>query len=393
MFIHDLNCSWIKHPFFGSGRNIKIDSDQIVEKIINHGIPEVYIDTELGLDVGDAPTQEEIEREIQEKIVKAIEKVPETGSLVSVEEEILNARKIKQETVHTVQRIMDDVTSGGQIKSEKVKHLVDDIVNSVFRNQDALIGLGRLRKINDYLYNHSMSVCVLMTTFCRNLGFDTRAIKEIGIGAMLHDIGISKIPTSILNKKSALTDEEYEKIKEHVQHGRTLLEQTEGITETSLTAAYQHHERLDGSGYPNALKGDEITQYGQAMAIVDVYDALTTKRCNKRKIQPTEALKMLYEWDGQFNSDLVQKFIRCIGIYPVGSLVLLESGLLAVVVNHGEENALKPIVRAAYDTKTESTIVTPYDIDLAKPSGKGGGDRIESYASPEQWDIQPDRYL
>ncbi len=396
MYIHDLNCSWLKHPFFGN--SVKINDEKIIEKINDYGVSEVYIDTDLGLDVVDAPTGEEVGQEIQEELkeeeLKEVdEKKPKLGYVVSIDKEIINARRIKQETVQTIQKIMSNVKLGKQIERGRVEYLVDNIIDSIFRNQDALIGLGRLRKINDYVYNHSMSVCVLMISFCRQLGFDAELIREIGIGAMLHDIGTTKVHSHILNKKTALSEEEYEKIKKHVEYGHTLLEGTEGVSNTTIITAYQHHERLDGSGYPNGLRGDEITQYGQAIAIVDVYDALTTKRCYKRKIPPTQALRMLYERSGvQFNKNLVQQFIRCIGIYPVGSMVRLESGLLGIVISHNEGSLLKPVVRVIYDTKKESNIV-PYDVDLSKTSGKGGADRIINYESPEKWEIQPEVYL
>ncbi|GBD96841.1 MAG TPA: HD-GYP domain-containing protein [Nitrospirae bacterium] len=392
MYIHDINCGWLDHPFLG--RSFKVENDEMVDKIVKYGIREVYIDTDLGPDDADALTKEEVERDIHEKLHEIVEKKPEEIRHVSFNEEILNAKKIKKETIEAVQKIMNDIKLGGQIEKEAVGGLVGNIINSVFRNQDALIALGRLRKTDEYVYNHSMSVCVLMSSFAKHLGVDSGLIRQIGIGAMLHDIGTTKIPVKILSKKTALSEAEYEKIKKHVSFGRMLLERTEGITEVSIITASQHHERLDGSGYPNGLKGGEISRYGQAIAIVDVYDALTTKRCYKRKIPPTEALKMMFEWGGlQFNKELIEKFIRCVGIYPVGSLVRLESGLLGVVVNHSEESLLKPVVRIVYNTARESNIAIPYDVDLSKPLGKGGADRIISYESPEKWDILTEVYL
>lgn len=173
-----------------------------------------------------------------------------------------------------------------------------------------------LRKTDEYLYTHSLNVCTLTVSFGKFLGFDSQLLREIGIGSLLHDIGTVKIPQAILHKKSALSEEEYNEIKKHVQYGREILEETEGVTETSIITAYHHHERLDGSGYPNGLKGDKISYAGQAIAIIDVYDALTTKKCYRRKIPPTQALEMIYDWSGsQFNRELVQKFIRVPEMY------------------------------------------------------------------------------
>jgi len=175
---------------------------------------------------------------------------------------------------------------------------------------------------------------------------------------------------------------------------REILEETDGVTETAIITAYHHHERLDGSGYPHGLKADKISYSGQALAIVDVYDSLTTKKCYRRKIPPTQALEMIYEWsERQFNRELVQKFIRCIGIYPVGSLVRLESGLIGVVIDHCEDNLLQPVVRAIYNRKTDRYIPVPYDIDLSQPQGSGGRERILSYEFQEELNIQPEMYL
>ena len=393
MYVHDLNSSWMNHPFFGS--SLKVESKEIIKKIIDYGLHEVYIDTAKGLDVADAPAEEAVEEDIQLIAENVTDKKnDEIIRPAPIGEEILRARKIKQETVQTVEKIMDDVKFGKEIEKDRVDHVVDNVIDSVMRNRSALVGLGRLRKVDEYVFYHSMSVCALMINFGKYLGFDTQLLKEVAIGAMLHDIGTTKVPSEILTKKRALSEEEYETIKKHVGYGREILEQTEGISNVSILTAYQHHERMDGSGYPIGLKGEEITNYGQAIAIVDVYDALTSKRCYKQKIPPTQALKILFERSGgEFNRMMVEKFIRCVGIYPVGSLVRLESGLLGIVIDHNEDNPLRPILRIVYNAKTNDPIVMPYDINLSQPSGKGSEDRVVSYEAPEKWNIQPEVYL
>ncbi len=393
MYISDLNCGWLKHPFFGTMRSIKVDSDHIISKIEESGIIEVYIDTEQGLDIDEASAKKEIDEELKEKIKNSEEPVPEPVRPVSIDEEIFNAKKIKEETVEIIHEVMNEALVGGEIEKGKVDHAVDDIISSVLRNQGALVGLGRLRKIDEYVYYHSMSVSVLSITFGRYLGFDPELVKDLGTAAILHDIGISQIPENILRKTSPLNDDEYEEVKKHVEYGRILLEQNGDIPERSILAAYHHHEKLDGTGYPNGLKGDEISLLGQVMAITDVYDALTTKRSWRGRIEPTEALRMIYEWGGtQFSSELVQKFIRSIGVYPVGSLVRLESGMIGVIISHTSEDLLKPVIRVIYDTNREY-VVMPYTVDLSKGPGNGGSDRIIGYEHPEKWNLQPEAYL
>jgi HD-GYP domain-containing protein (c-di-GMP phosphodiesterase class II) len=170
---------------------------------------------------------------------------------------------------------------------------------------------------------------------------------------------------------------------------RDALEQTPGMPEAAIIITGQHHERYDGTGYPNKIKRDEISLLGQMVSIVDVYDALTSDRIYHKGLEPTAALKKLFEWSKfHFNAELVQHFICFIGIYPVGSLVKLESGMLGIVVNPGNENLLRPIVRTVFDLRREHA-VTPRDIDLSIKFG----DSIVQHESPHNWGIDPFNYL
>ena len=389
MFVHDFNCGWLQHPFFST--TIKIKDSKMVQKIFDSGIQEVYIDTGKGLDVVDAPTEQEVDQNIQAEISKVVE--PETGGMkpASVKEEINKAQEIKKEAKQTVQKIMEDIRLGKQLEVEKADHVVSMMVDSIFRNKDALASLGRIKKTDEYTFFHSVSVSVLLISFAKHLGFDMKLIKTIGIGGLLHDVGKMKIPPEILNKPGKLSDDEYNKIKEHAVHSRLILEQYPDISELSVFIAAQHHERFDGTGYPDGLKGYEISEFGRMAAIVDVYDAITSNRCYHRGMLPSEALRKMFEWsEFHFDRTLVQQFIRCMGIYPVGTLVRLESGLVGVVMDHGERSLLQPIVRIIYDIIRKQHI-KPYAVDLSQPEG-GREDKIKGYEQPEKWDIKPEEY-
>ncbi len=365
-----------------------------IQKIIDYGIEEVYINTDYGLDVPDTSTKDKSRHDTAEESDSGPGKKPAGTKPVPLNEEIVRAKKIKDETMKTMKTVLDDVKLGKPLEKERIEQDVAAITESVLRNKDALIGLGRLRNIHEYTYGHSLSVCILMVAFARYLGFDSRFIQELGIGALLHDIGTIHISPQIVNKNTKLSEAEYETIKRHVEYGWDILEKTSGMGEISMKMAYQHHERLDGTGYPNGLKSDEISLHVQALGIVDVYDAVTTKKRYRASYQPTEALKMLYKWGGtRFDSSLVKKFIRCIGIFPAGSLVSLESGLLGVVINQGTDDLLKPTVRIVMNINNNRVIGMPYDIDLSKQEGRGSRDRIMSYESPEKWSLQPEMYL
>ena len=392
MYIHDFNCGWLNHPFLAN--SMKINDDQIIKKVLDYGIREIYIDTDQGYDVGGAPTEDEVRQEIQTEINRIIEPEKLRRDPVSIKEEIVKAKEIKNKAKETIHGIMEDIRFGKQIKTEEVGQVVDTMIDSIFRNQDALISLGRIKEKDEYTYMHSVSVGVLMISFGKHLGFDMQVLKEVGIGAMLHDVGKMIVSQALLNKEDKLTEEEFGMMRKHAEYSRMLLEQTHGITETAITMAAQHHERIDGTGYPRGLKGEEISYYSRAVAITDVYDAMTSKRCYQDNSLPTEVLKKLYEWSSyHYDRNLVEQFIRCVGIYPVGTLVRLESGLVGLVLQHGEKSLLYPIVRIVYNAKYGNFVRVPYDLDLSQPSKKSGEDRIVGYESPERLGIKPEMYL
>jgi HD-GYP domain-containing protein (c-di-GMP phosphodiesterase class II) len=391
VYIDSLNCDWLNHPFLTN--KIRIKTEQDIDKIIRHGINEVYIDTDKGLDIVDAPTKKEVDQAIQKEINNIADSQSKPISRTPLKEELMHAKDIINDTKKTMQSIMEDVRIGKQIELDNVNSVVDKISESILHNKDALISLVRIRLKDEYTYIHSLAVCALLVAFGEHLNFDYKTIRAIGIGGLLHDIGKVRIPLEILNKNGKLTEDEFTIVKEHVKHSSYIVRGHSEIDDISAYVVSQHHERLNGTGYPGNLKGDEISLYGQMSAIADVYDALTSDRCYHDKSLPTEVLRKLFEWSGSyFNKDLMEQFICCVGIYPVGTLVRLESGLLGIVVDHGEKGLLYPVVRVIYNTKKEMFIM-PYDLDLSKPTSSGISDSVLNYESPQKWHIRPETYL
>ncbi|MBI5098197.1 MAG: HD-GYP domain-containing protein [Nitrospirae bacterium] len=389
IFIHDINCDWLDHPFISN--KIKIKNERDIDKIVTHGINEVYIDTDKGMDVVDAPTKKDVE--IQGELDKLTDTKLKTGSRALLKEELVRAREIIKESKKAIYNIMEDVKLGKQIEIKQVENIVEKIADSIFQNKDALMSLGRIKQKDEYTYMHSLSVCALLISFAEQLDLDYKTIKAVGIGGLLHDIGKVKVPIEILNKKGPLSEKEFTIMKEHVKLGCNIIEQCTSIDEISFYVTAHHHERLSGTGYPYSLKGDEISIFGQMSAVADVYDALSSDRCYKDKIIPTEALRKLYEWSNSYyNKNLVEQFICCVGIYPVGTLVRLESGLLGIVVDHGVKGLLYPLIRIIYDT-IKGVFVVPYDKDISELSDKGIKDTVINYESPERWNIKPEMYL
>jgi putative nucleotidyltransferase with HDIG domain len=268
--------------------------------------------------------------------------------------------------------------------------VVERIGDSILRNGDALLALCRVKTKDDYTFQHSVSVGALLIAFCRELGMDADEVHQAGVGGMLHDLGKVRVPDAVLNKPGRLTDEEFAVMKGHVVESRRILEDTPNISDIALRVAAEHHERYDGSGYAAGLKGEAISRIGQMAAICDVYDAITSDRVYHKGMAPTEALRKIFEWSKfHFNPQLTQAFLRCIGIYPVGTLVKLESGRLAVVLAQHEGNLLQPLVRIVFHAKGDHYL-KPEDLDLARP---GCADRVLGYEAPEQWGIDPMRFM
>lgn len=390
MYIHDLNCGWMEHPF--TLNQFKLVAPSQIKAIADTGMHEVYIDTAKGLDVVDAQTVEEVKVQLDAKLAEIATEKPEPTHVVTLAEERVKAKKAYSEANRIITEMMQDIRLGKQIETEQAAQVVEQMTDSIFRNKDAMLSLTRLRGKDDYTFQHSVSVCALLVSFGRVRGLGRDTIREIGVGALLHDVGKMKIPTAILNKPGKLTDAEFDLMKSHVDRSRALLEDTRGMTQAGMDVAAQHHERFDGSGYPLGLKRDAISLYGQMAAIVDVYDAITTDRCYHKAMETPIALRKLVEWSKfHFDEKLVHFFVRSVGIYPVGTLIKLESEVLGIVFEQHEKNLLAPKIRVMYDCKRNRTL-PPRDIDLSISQGQGG-DTILGYEEPKKWNINPLQYL
>jgi putative nucleotidyltransferase with HDIG domain len=386
MYIHDLNCGWLDHPFLSNA--FKVHDQATVDKIINLGIRELYIDTVKGADVWAARTQQEVSADLDRQMQEIARKEPEKPIVAALKDEAARARRLHGEANKIVRNMMDDIRLGQQIQVERIEPLVENMVESIFRNQDALLPLARLKNHDDYTFEHSVGVCALLVAFGRGMKLDKAVIKEMALGGLLHDVGKARIPDAILNKPGKLDDNEFERMKSHVDQGVQLLRQTPGVSDIAMQVTAQHHERFDGTGYPGRLSGANISLYGQMAAIVDVYDAISSDRIYHKGMPATQALKKLLEWSSHhFDPQLVQTFIRSIGIYPTGALVQLESKRLGVVVEQNEKSLLEPVVRIFYHAGQQHYI-PPEIVDLAKSQ-----DRVASFESFDKWKIDPYQWL
>lgn len=390
MYIHDLSCDWMAHPFVRN--RFEIVSDAEIRKIVGAGIREVVIDASRGLDVANAPTLREAQAALEKEVVH-IATAPARPLKTALGQEMQQAVRIRNQAAGLVRNVMADARLGKAIEIGGVQPVVQNITESILRNPGALLGLLRIKTKDDYTFLHSVSVCALLVAFCHSRGMDDDLIREAGLGALLHDTGKALVPDAILNKPGPLTDEEFDIIRKHPEDGYNLLRQSPEVGQIALDITRHHHERRDGTGYPDKLAGDAISELAQMAAIVDVYDAITADRCYHKGMPAAAALRKMYEWSKfHFDPQLVQQFMRCVGIYPVGTLVLLESGRLGVVVEPHESNLLSPKVNVFFSTRT-NVYIKPEMVDLARGLGFGGADKIVGHEDPLRWNVDPMRFL
>ena len=291
----------------------------------------------------------------------------------SLEQELPRARTAFSRSEDVLKAVITDVKAGRVPQVEEVAGAVDDMVASMIDNPDALLWVGRLRDEDVSTYNHGVKVALYLIALGRQLGFPKRELGLLGMIGMLADVGKIRLPRALLDKPGMLTSSEYGLIKEHVRLGiDALREAGELPTEVELGIA-QHHERLDGSGYPNGLKGNRISIYGRMTAIADSFAALITPRAYANPSAPQDALMNLYEWAGSsFHEPLVEQFVQAVGVFPVGSLVELSSGEVAIVVAHNRVRRLEPRV-LVLTWPDKAPLSEPIERDLLSYSGSGSG--------------------
>ncbi|WP_024611912.1 MULTISPECIES: HD-GYP domain-containing protein [unclassified Pseudoalteromonas] len=352
-----------------------------IDKLIKAGILEVEIDPDKTL-IDSVPEKEPV------KTPSVKIKRDPWQKAHSAEQEMGKAKKLYDEAKTLQIKAFKDIKAGRDIDIAPFRELASGFMDSVFRNQDALACLTQMRQKDAYLLEHSINVSILMSIFAKHLGIEKEIIEQLTTGALLHDIGKIKIPDEILNKPGRFTDDEFTIMKNHALYSKEILEES-GLTGVAVDIAGMHHERLDGKGYPFGKKGDEISQYVRMASIVDVYDALTAERVYKAGMEPIKAFKILKDGcPDSFDPVLLTKFIQCIGIHPVGTLVKLSSQKVGLVTESNPTAPLKPVVKTFYSAK-HSRYTQIQDIDL---SSKKTSDSLEAAVKPKEYNIDLERF-
>jgi putative nucleotidyltransferase with HDIG domain len=382
MHLKEFCGSWMDHPFWRTAFVLTDPKD--IESILASPIKEVWIDCSKGLDAEPEPAGDDVDTSLAvadgypaSEIARRRETAP-----VSTAVEIERATRICSQAKQAVVSMFEEARMGNCVNVGGAKQLVDDINDSVTRNPGALISLARLKSVDDYTYMHSVAVCAMMVALARQLGMDEEQTRSAGLAGLLHDMGKVQVPLSILNKPGALTHAEFVRIQSHPADGLRMLLGGANVDPVALDVCLHHHERMDGSGYPEKLKGEDISVFAKMAAVCDVYDAITSNRPYKPGWDPAESLHKMSEWaSAHFDREVFQAFVKSLGIYPVGSLVRLTSGRIGVVVEQHTQSLTKPVVKVFFSTKANIRIPAE-TVDL---SSVDTTEKIAAREDPAKW--------
>ncbi len=348
MYINELDRPWLESPFLFQGFPVNTAEEiEQVRRVCRY----VFIDADrhsarkkAGRRPGRPRQSEQEKRDERARLQKAARTYQAAHSLIK--------------------NMMDDVRLGGSLDIPRVKEAVSECVDRVLQHEQAMTLLTRLKERDEYTSQHSLNVALLSIALGRHLGMERKQLEELGTCGMLHDIGKVHTPLEILNKPGRLTPDEFQIMKRHPTEGRDILLGHSGLNDGAISVAHAHHERIDGTGYPRGLTGDQTTSYTKIVSIVDAYDAITSERPYKRGLTSLQGLKILNDGKGaHFEPGYVMRFIQCIGLYPVGSVVELNSGEIGIVTKVlSQRLKTRPMVLVVRDA--EGRPIEPFFINL-----------------------------
>jgi len=355
----------------------KIGGKEDIANLVDKGILQVQVDltksTHLDIDV-------------RGNDINDLDDMYVNASGLSYNQQLEHSLKLHDQAKSIQERLMKRVAKGKIADLGEIDEITQEIVKKAFECDDAIAISTMLKENDEYFLEHSINCAILMVMFGRALEIDKTTLQHLGAGALVMDIGMVKLPLLLTQKANSLSVQEIQRMQSHVDIALRLLEPINGVDEISLTVIKEHHERLDGAGYPDGLRGEQISQYGRMAAIVDTYDSLTTTRPYRDAFRPAEALKKMQNEDLGLDKNLVSKFIGCIGANPIGSLVKLASDKLATVMRLNRHQPLSPVVMVFYNLTTNLDEVS--QLDLSKVD-----DEIIGSVSPDDFGIKLSGFL
>jgi len=387
MYVSELDRPWLESPFLFQG--FIIETEEVLQQL-KETCEFVFIDVEESEPVVRERLQTISSQQNElEMTATEMELVSDDSTELDFHEQLRQAKLIYDRTRGYIDQALNDARIGNSIDTKQARVLVKEMAENIARSPNAMVWLTHLKNRDEYTSIHCMNVCILALSFGRFVGLEKNDLELLGLGALLHDLGKMYVPDEILNKPGKLTEAEFEIIKRHPVDGHKLLSTKDDMPQLSLDIVLHHHERTDGAGYPAGLKNSQIHQLIKMASIVDVYDAITSDRCYHEGMSPYEGLKNMYNWtEGNFDPELIQEFIKCLGIYPIGSIVELNQGQIGVVVGINEHTKLKPVILLVMD-KDKQYLKMRKLINLASPKWETEGHvlRVSRILPASEYDI------
>jgi putative nucleotidyltransferase with HDIG domain len=379
----------ITYPYYGR----PFPDKKLCQYLERNGIEYAFIRQDNAPSMGDMHEENKVDPRTYVKSVsegistESSEKLPTIG-------EIQAAVSLHSKAKEVTTQLLMDARLGKMVDSGAVKTIVSELVEQCIASPEAFVNVSRLKDYDQYTFTHSVNVSVLSIAIGRRLGTSLQELNNLGFAGLLHDVGKMKVPEGILNKPGKLTDAEFEIMKSHPALGYDYLRNERGISQEILYAVKYHHEKADGSGYPSGLTDKEIPRFAKIIAIADVYDAITSERVYHKGMVPSDALKLIFSWSGKhFNESLVKFFINIMGIYPVGTLVLLDTNELAIILEPNKDDPMRPKILLVSNTNMEPA--TPHFFDLTKRNVASGAPykTIISSLDPRDFSIDTNRLI
>ena len=392
MYVTKLDISWSKTPFWR--HRMRVGSLDHIEALRACGVRFVEIDAEKGLDLASQSSSVSTVDPSSTRIADLLsrESQPQGGEpSTPFEEELTIAKEVHKQAKVVIGQAMGDARQGRKLDLDALSRVSESLVKSVLRNKEAISSLSRLKSFDEYTFFHSVNVAILALAMGRHRGIPREALSMLGLGALLHDIGKMKIPHDLLNAPRRLEEGEREIIKQHVMRGAEYLSQHTVLPEETLRPLLEHHERVDGSGYPAGRRRKDLSHPGLIASIVDVYDAITSDRVYHKGMTPNQALRQVHglALEGSLDLDSVRELIQCLGVYPVGSCVMLSTGEIGVVSRPNPADPSRPVLLLVRDGSTRQP-PKPFDL-VEQPTQPSRS--IVATVDPRQIGIDPNRVL
>lgn len=379
MYVADLDRPWLESPFLFQGFYIE-SPDQLAA--LQECCEYVYVDSSRGGGEGGDSTGD-----------LTIPGVRETGERRVFRQAVRRLLEYRQKLYPQLKQLLEDARLGHLMDSRDTRILVQQLVELVAVNPQAALWLTNLKDRHTHTADHCFNTMILAVAFGTHLKMPKQTLEELGLGALLHDVGKMRTPVTILDKPGLLTEDEFDIIKKHPSDGFQMLRKQGGFPEATLEIVQHHHERISGEGYPAGLKGAEIPLHVRVVALTEVYDDISSDRVYHDGIPAANCLNMMFHWAPRdFGEDLMQEFIRCIGIYPIGSLVELNTGALGIVMSSNPDSRLKPVVMLVRDRDGRPYRRRPL-LNLAAPGQREGGFswQVQRVVDCKDYDIDPAR--